>query len=105
MLHLIKTTHNTQVKHSKLYSVLHAKQQNAQYHNNYTAQQHARVAALARALQAQYPGKRIYVNARATTLSASVSNTTQVCSNLLLIAKQFDARVKLTQTAIILHTV
>jgi hypothetical protein len=105
MLHLVKTTGNTAVRHSKFLSVQDAHEQNVQFHSRYTAKQHAQVRRLARVLQAQYPDKRVYINARATTLSATVSKTTHVSNRLLVIAREFGARVKLTQTAVILHTV
>ena len=99
---VVQTQHK-HVKHSKHVSVLQAKQQNAANASKYTAAQHATAHAVALAVQQVYFSKRVYINLRAKYISVTVSNTTQVCSNLLTVAKQYNAKVIVTQTAIVLH--
>jgi hypothetical protein len=102
----VTTTNNTHVKHNAYVSAMQAQAQNKRNAHLYTSAQHAHAIALMQALQKQYVSKTIYKNARNTMLTVSVSNTTQICSNLLNIAKQFKVvNVKLTKTAIILQVV
>ena len=99
---LVKTQANTNVKHSAFITLLQVRAQNAANAARYTAAQHATVAALARAVQATYFKQRVYTNLRAKFVSIKVNNA-QVCSNLMLLAKQYNASVVQTQNAIVLR--
>lgn len=96
-------TQHTHVKHSKYISVLQAKQQNAANAHKYTAMQHATAYAVQYAMQQVHVTQRTYINLRAKYISVSVSNTTRVCAKMLKIAKQYNATIVVTQTAIVLH--
>ena len=99
----IKVTNNTHVKHARFITAMQAAAQNKANAHLYTAQQHAQAQALAQALQAQYFTKNVYTNARKTHLSVTVSNTTSLCTNLLVIAKKFNAQIVVSKVAITLR--
>ena len=99
----VQHTKHTQNTRSKLRTILHAKQQNAQYANLYTAQQHAQLSALALAAQAQYFTKRIFTNFRKKFATVTIYNTTSVCLALTQIAKKHNAQIVVTQNSIVLR--
>lgn len=104
--HTVTTTNNTHVKHNAYVSVMQAQAQNKKNEHLYTQAQHAQAQSLMQALQAQYLNKVLYKNNRDTMLTVTVSKTTQITSNLLIIAKMHNVKnVKLTKTAIVLQVV
>lgn len=101
--HVITTVHNNTVKHSAYYSVLQAQQQHAMYKHLYTAQQLQQASTLAQLLQQHYANKQIYITARKTFVAVKLSATTAVTSNLLNIAKQYNAKIVVTSNNIVLR--
>ena len=99
----VTLTQHKQNTRNKLRTILHAKQQNAQYSALYTAQQHAQVSALALAAQAQYFTKRIYTNFRKKFATVTIYNTTSVCLALVQIARKHNAKIVVTQNSIVLR--
>ena len=101
--HTVTTVKNTAVKHSPYISVLQAQQQHEMYKHLYTAQQHSIAQQLAQVLQQHYANKHIYITARKTFIAVKLSTVTQVTNNLLLVAKQYNAKVVLTQNNLVLR--
>jgi len=90
--HVVLTTKNNAVKHARYISVLQVQAQNAKNAHLYTNEQHAQAQALAQAVQAQYFTKRVYTNLRAKFIAVKVAKA-QVCTNLLIIAKRYNAQI------------
>jgi hypothetical protein len=101
--HTVTTVKNTAVKHSPYISVLQAHEQHEMYKHLYTQQQHAHAQQLAQALQQQYANKHIYITARKTFIAVKLEGVKQVTNNLLLVAKQYNAKVVLTQNNLVLR--
>jgi hypothetical protein len=101
--HVITTVKNNSVKHSAYVSVMQAQQQHAMYKHLYTAQQHNTASMLAQVLQQHYASKHIYITARKTFIAVKLSATTAVTSNLLNIAKQYNAKIVVTHNNIVLR--
>ena len=101
--HTVTTVKNSYVKHSAYISVMQAQAQHNMYKHLYTAQQHLQAQQLAQALQQQYANKHIYITARKTFIAVKLSTVTQVTNNLLNIAKQYNAKVVLTQNNLVLR--
>lgn len=99
----VKVTNNTHVKHARFITAIQAAAQNKANAHLYTQAQHATAQALAQALQAQYFTKKVYINARKKHLSVTVSNATNLCTNLLVIAKKFNASIAVSNVAITLR--
>ena len=101
--HLVTVVKNNYVKHSAYISVMQAQAQHNMYKHLYTAQQHLQAQQLAQVLQQHYANKHIYITARKTFIAVKLSAVTQVTNNLLLIAKQYNAKVVLTQNNLVLR--
>ncbi len=99
----VQHTKHTQNTRNKLRTVLHARQQNAEYSRLYTAEQHAQLSALVLAVQPYYFTKRIYTNFRKRFCTVTVYNTTSVCYALHQIAKKYNAQIVVTQNSIVLR--
>jgi hypothetical protein len=98
----VQVTKNANVKHASFISVMQAQAQNAQNASLYTSAQKAQAQALAQALQAQYVSKNTYTNLRKNFIAVKVAKAS-INSNALIIAKQFNAKVVLTKSSIVMR--
>lgn len=98
----VQTTQNTNVKHARYISVMQAQAQNKANAHLYTSAQQAQAQALAQALQAQYYNKNVYTNLRKKFIAVKIANASINC-NALIIAKQFNAKVVVTQASIVMR--
>jgi hypothetical protein len=94
--HTVLTTKNGAVKHARYISVLQAQAQNAKNADLYSVEQKQQARELAQAVQAQYFTKRVYTNLRDTFIAIKIANA-QICTNLLTIAKRYNAQVVTTK--------
>ena len=98
----VQITKNTNVKHASFISVMQAQAQNKANAHLYTSAQQALAQALAQQAQAQYYSSNVYTNLRKNFIAIKISKA-QICTNMLLIAKQFNAKVVLTKNSVILR--
>lgn len=98
----VQLTNNTNVKHARYISVMQAQAQNKANAHLYTQAQHAQAQALAQALQAQYVSKNTYTNLRKKFIAIKVASAS-INNNALIIAKQFNAKVVITKTSVVMR--
>jgi hypothetical protein len=98
----VQLTQNTNVKHARFISVMQAQAQNNANAHLYTQAQKAQAQALAQALQAQYVSKNTYTNLRKNFIAVKVASAS-INSNALIIAKQFNAKVVITKTSVVMR--
>lgn len=98
----VKTTANTHVKHSKRAVAIQVLAQNKANAHLYTQAQHNESIALQKALKLMFTNKQVYINARNTQLSVTLANTTNICKNVMLVAKYYNiTNIKQTNTALV----
>ena len=98
----VTTTNNTHVKHNAYISAMQAQAQNNANAHLYTSAQKAQAQALAQALQTQYVSKNTYTNLRKNFIAVKVASAS-INSNALIIAKQFNAKVVITKTSVVMR--